>query len=86
MKKTKRKVVWRFFHCNTRPSSNASSSHIEGMGIELSGGKVWFESVEGKGTTFFVTLPLEGSKAVEGEKSLTYPHESNSSYGFQSRT
>ncbi|MBI4243167.1 MAG: hypothetical protein HY606_03665 [Planctomycetes bacterium] len=60
-------------------ASNAMSSQTEGTGlgmyiakssIELSGGKVWFESVEGKGTTFFVTLPLEGSKAVEGEKSL----------------
>lgn len=60
-------------------ASNASSSRTEGTGlgmyiakssIELSGGKVWFESVEGEGSTFFFTLPLEGSKAVEGEKSL----------------
>ena len=28
--------------------------------IELHGGQVWFESVEGKGTTFSVTLPLHG--------------------------
>jgi len=45
--------------------------YIAKSAIELSGGKVWFESVEGKGTTFFVTLPLSGSEAREGEKSLS---------------
>lgn len=60
-------------------ASNAASSNTEGSGlglyivksaIELSGGTVRFESLEGKGTTFFVTLPLSGSKSIEGEKSL----------------
>ena len=38
--------------------------------IEHSGGKVWFESEENKGTTFYVTFPLEGMKKKEGTKAL----------------
>ena len=30
--------------------------------IESSGGKVWFESEQKKGTTFWFTLPIKGIK------------------------
>jgi signal transduction histidine kinase len=48
-------------------SSNATLKETEGSGlglnvvksfIEESGGKIWFESEEGKGTTFFVEFPV----------------------------
>jgi signal transduction histidine kinase len=38
--------------------------------IEQSGGKIWFNSEENKGTSFFVTIPLSGMKEKKGTKVL----------------
>lgn len=38
--------------------------------IEQSGGKIWFESEEDKGTSFFVEIPLSGMKNKKGSKKL----------------
>lgn len=50
-------------------AENALKSAVQGTGlglyfcksiVELSGGKIWFESEVNKGTTFIITLPIEG--------------------------
>lgn len=39
--------------------------------VENSGGKIWFDSLEGKGTTFYVTLPLSGMERKAGSRALS---------------
>ncbi|MDD4412129.1 MAG: ATP-binding protein [Patescibacteria group bacterium] len=60
-------------------ADNVKSKKVEGTGlglyvakavIEAFGGKIWFESIEDKGTTFYLTIPLAGVKKVEGTKGL----------------
>ncbi len=38
--------------------------------MEQSGGKIWFESKENKGTTFYATIPFKGMKKKQGAKEL----------------
>lgn len=60
-------------------AENALKLVPEGSGLGLSlvkmlverwGGKIWFETVEGKGTTFYFTIPLTGMERKEGEVGL----------------
>ena len=60
-------------------ADNAQAIDTDGSGlglyivksvVEQTGGAVWFESVENKGTNFYVTLPIGGMPSVAGEKDL----------------
>ena len=60
-------------------ADNAKEKESEGTGlglylaksiIENSGGKIWFESRENVGTTFYVVIPFDGMKKKVGEKPL----------------
>lgn len=73
-KSQKDKIFERFFRAD-----NALKMVPEGSGLGLSlvkllveewGGKIWFDSEENKGTTFFFTIPVEGMKKKEGEVKL----------------
>lgn len=54
-------------------ASNVRNSSIDGNGfglyvakgaVESQGGQIWFQSAEGKGTTFFVKLPIQDSSST----------------------
>jgi PAS domain S-box-containing protein len=68
------KIFTKLFRADNVKESDATGT---GLGlylaqsiIEHSGGKIWFESVENEGTTFYVELPLTGMKVKKGSKRL----------------
>lgn len=61
-------------------ADNVKQNDTQGTGLGLyivqsiinqSGGKIWFESAENKGTTFYLTLPISGMPKKDSAKTLT---------------
>jgi signal transduction histidine kinase len=52
------------------PSGTGLGLYIIKATIEKTGGKIWFKSKENEGSTFYVSIPLEGMKKKEGSKRL----------------
>ena len=44
----------------TKATGSGIGLAVAKRGIESAGGRIWFETEEGVGTTFFIELPLAG--------------------------
>ena len=73
-KKEQLRIFEMFYRSNeavkVRAEGTGLGLYIANMIVDLSGGETWFKSEEGKGSSFYFTLPLAGSKRKSGERSL----------------
>lgn len=68
------RIFEKFFRADNAQKITSSGSglglYLVKMIMDVSGGKIWFRSKIGQGTTFFITIPKKGMKKEIGGKSL----------------
>jgi PAS domain S-box-containing protein len=73
-KEAQAKIFQKFYRAKNAMHSDADGNglglYVAKMIADLSGGRLWFESEENKGTTFYASLPLVGMKKREGDRKL----------------
>ncbi len=71
---SKNKIFQKFYRADNAVKASTEGSglgmYVVKMIVAASGGKIWFESEENKGTSFYVSIPKSGMKKKAGEKTL----------------
>ncbi|HYV34038.1 MAG TPA: ATP-binding protein [Candidatus Limnocylindria bacterium] len=74
-KEAQAKIFTRFFRADNAVRKAGEGTglgmYMAKMVVETTGGKIWFDSKENQGTSFYVIIPKEGMAKKEGSKSLS---------------
>ena len=70
----KNKIFHKFYRTEGAKKIEAEGTglglHVAREGMRRAGGRIWFESRKGKGTIFFIGIPIKGMKSRPGEIGL----------------